>query len=435
LIDVGYPYHDVLVEWAKEEGFEIVTCDRQDIAEYTRESVLCVYQCLHAERVVDCARDLVSESRPVPLVILSSGISIAEAAQMFEAGVRDVIRIPAAAEDVLARAAARARASIFEPQKNQLIGESPAIKRIRSEVRAVSSLDSIVLITGETGTGKGLVARLLHDLSPRRTRPYVHLDCAGLTASLIESELFGHERGAFTGAVTPRIGRFESVGRGTLFLDEIGELSSALQGKLLRVLQDQVYERVGSNQARAMKARIVAATNRELEAEVGAGHFRRDLFYRLNVIRIEIPPLRERLEDLPLLAEYLLRHLANRIGAAAPRLSTALLRDLRSHDWPGNVRELMNVLERFLVRHHAGLPGDSSLGKLVDEPIPLPAPTRQYARKLIPLQGAEERSFLEAELAAEGGNISRLARKLGVARSTLRYRISLHGLSRQDPEA
>jgi DNA-binding NtrC family response regulator len=252
-----------------------------------------------------------------------------------------------------------------------------------------------------------------------------------LAGSLIESELFGHERGAFTGAVAPRIGRFEAASGGTLFLDEVGELSLALQAKLLRVLQDQVYERVGSSRPRVMSARIVAATNSDLESEVRTGNFRRDLFFRLNVIRIEMPPLRDRLEDLPSLVHSLLQRLATRLRIDAPPVPAALLRELTLHDWPGNVRELMNVLERFLVRHHAGLPGASLPNHLIDNPASIPILVDSQIRKLPSLSRAEERRFLQAELAAAGGNISRLARKLGIARSTLRYRISLHKISRQ----
>jgi DNA-binding NtrC family response regulator len=270
---------------------------------------------------------------------------------------------------------------------------------------------------------------LLHDLSFRSRRPYVHSDCSGLAGSLIESELFGHERGAFTGAIASRIGRFEAAARGTLFLDEIGELSLELQVKLLRVLQDQVYERVGSTHPRVMSARIVAATNRDLEFEVGAGRFRRDLFFRLNVIRIEMPPLRDRREDLPSLVQFLLQRLATRLGIGAPAVTAAFLSDLTRHDWPGNVRELMNVLERFIVQYHTGLLDVSVPNNLIGNPVGIPSLVNSQTQKLPRADRAEEKRFLEAELAAAGGNISRLARKLGIARSTLRYRISRHKIS------
>jgi DNA-binding NtrC family response regulator len=431
LIDVSHDYYVAFTGWAEEEGVEVVACDRQTVAGYSHETVLCVYQSFQGEDIVDCACDLVSEARSVPLVILSPKISILEAAQIMEAGVRDVIRIPAAAEDVLARATARARRSSAKFPGQRLIGESTAIRRVRRELHAVSALDSTVLITGETGTGKGLAARLLHELSLRSRRPFVHSDCSGLAGSLIESELFGHERGAFTGAVASRIGRFEAAAGGTLFLDEIGDLSLELQVKLLRVLQDQVYERVGSTHPRVMSARIVAATNRNLEFEVGAERFRRDLFFRLNVIRIEMPPLRDRREDVPSLVQFLLQRLATRLGVGAPAVTEAFLSDLTRHDWPGNVRELMNVLERFLVQYHTGLLDVSVPNNLIGNPMSIPSLGNSQARKLPLADSAEEKRFLEAELAAAGGNISRLARKLGIARSTLRYRISRHKISRR----
>ena len=430
LIDVSSQYCEAFANWAAEQGVEVVVCGPQTAAGYFRDTVLCVYQSARREGIVDYACDLVSETRSIPLVILSPEISIPEAAQIIEAGVRDVIRIPAAPEDVLARAAARARRSLSGAPDKRLVGASPAIERVRRELRAVSTLGSTVLITGETGTGKGLAARLLHDLSPRRQRSFVHADCSGLVGSLIESELFGHERGAFTGAIAPHVGRFEAAAGGTLFLDEVGELSLTLQAKLLRVLQDQVYERVGSNRSRMMSARIVAATNRKLELELSAGRFRQDLFFRLNVIRIEMPPLRDRREDLPSLAQILLQRLASRLRVGVPTLPQSFLGEFARHDWPGNVRELMNVLERFLVQYHAGLLDISLPNNLIGRTTHISIADNSKPRVFPWSDPVEEKRFLEAQLAAAGGNISRLARKLGIARSTLRYRISRHDFSR-----
>lgn len=430
LIDVSSRYCEAFSDWAASQGVEVVVCGPQTIAGYSRETVLCVYQSPRAEDIVDYACDLVSEARSMPLVILAPEISIPETARIIEAGVRDVIRIPAAPEDVLARAAARAKRAIPKALDQRLIGESPAICRVRREIHAISAIDSTVLITGETGTGKGLAARLLHDLSPQCHRAFVHADCSGLAGSLIESELFGHERGAFTGAITPRTGRFEAAAGGTIFLDEIGELSLALQAKLLRVLQDQVYERVGSNQPRVMSARIVAATNRDLESEVSAGRFRQDLFFRLNVIRVEMPPLRDRPEDLPNLVQILLQRLASRLRVGVPAVPEALMSELARHEWPGNVRELANVLERFLVQYHAGLLDVSLPNRLIGKSTSIPIRVDSEFRVFPRSDAAEEKRFLEEELAAAGGNIASLARKLGIARSTLRYRISRHDISR-----
>jgi len=429
LVDVGRHYCEAFAGWAAGKKIEVVSCDLNTAVEHSHEAVLCVYQSSRNEGIVDHACDLIRETGAMPLVILSPRVSVWEAAQIIEAGAQDVIRIPAAPQEVLARSAARARHSIAETDDERLIGESPAILRVRRELRAVAPLDSTVLISGETGCGKGLAARFIHDRSRRKSHPFVHTDCSGLSEALIESELFGHERGAFTGALARRVGRFEAAAGGTLFLDEIGELSLALQGKLLRILQDHTYERLGSSCSRVMSARIVAATNRDLEADVNAGRFRRDLFFRLNVIRIEMPPLRERPEDVPCLVETLIQRIACRLGVGVPPTPERLLGEFIRYHWPGNVRELMNVLERFLVHHHAGLSSAPGAVQLIGMPATRPTSVGSDS-SASPWPGrAHERVFLAAELAAEGGNVSSLARRLGVARSTLRYRIARHGIA------
>ena len=220
---------------------------------------------------------------------------------------------------------------------------------VRRQVARLADLPTTVLILGETGTGKGVVARALHAGGARRTRPFVHVDCAGLAESLFESELFGHARGAFTGAIATRAGRAELAGDGTFFLDEVGELPLRLQAKLLRLLQERSFERVGGDAPRPFRARVLAATNLDLDAATRAGAFRRDLLYRLDVTRIALPPLRERREDLPALAEGLLARIAARLGVARPPLDAAFTTRLTAHDWPGNVRELENALERWLI--------------------------------------------------------------------------------------
>jgi len=217
----------------------------------------------------------------------------------------------------------------------EIAGESAAICRLRRSIAQVAALDTTVLFTGETGVGKGLMARALHRASPRRRGAFVHADCASLSPSLIESELFGHERGAFTGAHARRPGRFERAARGTIFLDEVGELDPKLQALLLRVLQDREYERVGGNESLAMTARVVAATSRDLRREVRAGRFRADLYFRLCVIHLEIPPLRARPEDLPALVRCGLARLERRLGAPPPRIAAAQLERLAACAWHG----------------------------------------------------------------------------------------------------
>jgi transcriptional regulator with GAF, ATPase, and Fis domain len=306
---------------------------------------------------------------------------------------------------------------------------SPAIERIHRDVKAVAPLRSTVLITGETGTGKGVMARLVHHLSNRKDRPFVHVDCAALNASLIESELFGHDRGAFTGAMGRRVGRFEAAGNGTIFLDEVGELSQRLQSKLLRVLQDRSFERIGENQTLRMNARVIAATNRDLELEVREGRFRKDLLYRLDVFRLEMPSLRDRIEDIESLIESGVKAIADDLDLSPPLLTNPIIERLQRHDWPGNLRELMNVLERLVIRHSAGLLGEFTPDHLFPHQGQNASPARGPV--MSPRSNASstsERAILEAELTASGGNVSRVARRLGVARSTLRNRIKHHNL-------
>jgi DNA-binding NtrC family response regulator len=297
-----------------------------------------------------------------------------------------------------------------------LVAASEAMHRISREIERVAALSSTVLLLGETGVGKGLLARTLHRRSPRRHLPFVHADCASLAPSVLESELFGHERGAFTGAVARRVGRFERAADGTLFLDEIGELESALQARLLRVLQDREFERLGSSEPRRFSARVVAATQRDLAADVRRGRFRADLFYRLDVIRIAVPPLRERRADVPGLCATLLGRVAVRHGTAPPRLGERALAALAQHAWPGNVRELENALERLCARHPGAAVGAAEVQEALG---PCASPRDDVVR-----ESPEAGSDIARALRAAKGNVAEAARTLGVPRTTLRRRIA-----------
>src|SRR5438477_989523 len=230
-----------------------------------------------------------------------------------------------------------------------IIGRSPAIQKVLAQISTVAPTEANVLVLGESGTGKELVARAIHDLSARKEHPLVRVNCASIPKELFESEFFGHVRGAFTGAIKDRVGRFELADGGTLFLDEIGEIPPDLQSKLLRVLQEGQFERLGDDRTRTVQVRLIAATNRDLLAEAKAGRFRLDLYYRLSVFPIEVPPLRERPEDLRQLAEHFIKQSARRLGVPRPRLSKLHLQELQDYDWPGNVRELQNVIERAVI--------------------------------------------------------------------------------------
>lgn len=235
-----------------------------------------------------------------------------------------------------------------------IIGDSPALRKVVTQIRTVAPTEAGALVLGESGTGKELVAHAIHELSPRKEHPLVRVNCASIPKDLFESEFFGHVRGAFTNAVKDRIGRFELANRGTLFLDEVGEIPIELQGKLLRVLQEGQFERLGDERTRSVDVRIVAATNRDLLAEAKAGRFRLDLYYRLSVFPIDVPPLRDRKEDLPVLVTHFARDASRRLGVRPPRVTKTQIRELETYDWPGNVRELQNVIERAVILARGG---------------------------------------------------------------------------------
>ena len=305
----------------------------------------------------------------------------------------------------------------------EIVGASPALRAVLSRVSKVAPTDSTVLLTGETGTGKELIARAIHKRSRRSSRAFVSVNCAVIPSSLIASELFGHEKGAFTGATQRRLGRFELAEEGTLFLDEVGELPAETQIALLRVLQEREFERVGGNQPIRVNVRVVAATNRDLEAAIAAGTFRSDLFYRLNVFPIEIPPLRERREDIPLLVEYFIGHFARKAGKSFRGINKKTLDLLLSYPWPGNVRELQNVVERsVIVCETENFSVDESWlspQSLASEP----KSQLELSQKL----AAQEKEMIEAALRESGGRVSGpsgAAAKLGIHRSTLESKIT-----------
>src|SRR6266481_2582747 len=242
----------------------------------------------------------------------------------------------------------------FRASFGNTIGHSPALQKVLAQIATVAPTEANVIILGESGTGKELVARAIHDLSARKGRPLVRVNCASIPKELFESEFFGHVRGAFTGAIKDRVGRFELADDGTLFLDEVGEIPLDLQSKLLRVLQEGQFERVGDERTRTVKVRLITATNRDLLAEAKAGRFRLDLYYRLSVFPIEVPPLQERLEDIGELAEHFIKQAARRLGVPRPRLTKLHAQEFQSYDWPGNVRELQNVIERAVTMAKGG---------------------------------------------------------------------------------
>ena len=320
------------------------------------------------------------------------------------------------------------QASMFE----EIVGSSVALRRVLSQVAKVAPTDSTVLILGETGTGKELIARAIHNRSHRSTRAFVRVNCAAIPPSLIASELFGHEKGAFTGATQRRLGRFELAHEGTIFLDEVGELPAETQITLLRVLQEREFERVGGSQSISVDVRVLAATNRNLNAAVDSGSFRQDLFYRLNVFPIEIPPLRERIDDIPMLVEYLVERYAKKAGKKITHITKKTLELFQAYGWPGNIRELQNVIERAVVLSD----GDpfSVDESWLERKQPPESPRSSVVEKgLLRLDADREREIIEAVLSETGGRIagpSGAAAKLGIPRQTLDSKISILGIKK-----
>ena len=379
----------------------------------------------------------------LPVIMATSRDSSADVVQALNAGANDYVTKPFDFPVVLARvqtqlALKRAVEQIGylreeirgEHNFAELVGTSSAMRLLLDRVRRVAATDATVLLLGETGTGKELLARAIHDQGARREQPLVKVNCGAISAGLVESELFGHEKGAFTGATERRVGRFELADRGTIFLDEVGELPAETQVKLLRVLQEQEFERVGSSRPQRVDVRILAATNRDLEAAVKEKKFRADLFYRLNVFPVEVPPLRQRAGDVPLLARYFLDKLGKKLGRHFTGLEPESLRRLENYSWPGNLRELQNVLERAAILSNGPTVRVEDTLAATASPEPESAP-------LATLEEAE-RNHIQRILTVTRGVIEGpegAAAILGLRPSTLRSRMQKLGMRRKSENA
>jgi DNA-binding NtrC family response regulator len=365
-----------------------------------------------------------------PVVMITGFGTVASAVEAMKLGAEDYIGKPLTSPDelrVLVRKALergqlqRDNELLREAQDaklscGSLIAEHPAMRKVIELVRKVAPTNATVLITGESGTGKEIIARCIHNNSPRASRAFVAVNCAALSPTLIESELFGHEKGAFTGATGQHAGRFERAHGGTLLLDEIGELDANLQAKLLRVLQEKCFERVGGTRQITADVRVITATHRDLRRQVAEGKFREDLFYRLNLFPIEVPPLRERGEDVIRLARFFLARATRSLNKPELRLSAGAEKVLSGYNWPGNVRELENMMERMAILCDDTVEAD-------DLPITAAGPVRPVLFRDI-----EKQAILDA-LKANGGNRSRTAQQLGISLRTLQYRLKEYGVS------
>jgi two-component system, NtrC family, nitrogen regulation response regulator NtrX len=380
------------------------------------------------------------------VVIISGHGSVESAVRAIKMGAFDFVEKPLSLEKtvLVIRNALRQRHLEAEnlalrakvDAHHTMVGESVAMVKLREQVAIAAPTNGRVLIFGENGTGKELVARNIHALSRRRTGPFVEVNCAAIPEELIESELFGHVRGAFTGAVADRRGKFELAHGGTIFLDEIGDMSLKTQAKVLRVLQEQVMEPVGGSTRIRVDARVLAATNKDLTAEIRGGNFREDLYFRLNVVPIFVPSLRDRQDDIPLLADHFMAVLAREYGRRVKTFDAPAVSALRDYNWPGNVRELRNVVERLIIM----VPGDViTAGDLsfLDGSVPSPRPPDTTA-PMTPLHEARdrfERDYILRALAAHDGNMSRTAESLGVERSNLYKKMRGFGIApRRDAE-
>ena len=374
------------------------------------------------------------------VVIISGHGNIESAVRAIKAGAFDFIEKPLSLEKtvLVVRNALRQRDLETEnrvlrarvQRQQTMVGESRAMQHLREQVAMAAPTNGRVLILGENGTGKELVARTIHQLSRRRNGPFVEVNCAAIPEELIESELFGHARGAFTGAVADKPGRFEQADGGTIFLDEIGDMSLKTQAKVLRVLQEQVMERVGGTQRIRVDVRVLAATNKDLTAEIREGRFREDLYFRLNVIPIFVPPLRDRPDDIPLLAEHFMATMSAEYGRRPRRLAPEAVARLQAYGWPGNVRELRNTIERLLIMvggHTITAQDLAFLGRNGDS-LPEPAPPPPTGR-LAEARDQFEKEFILRTLAAAQGNMSRTAEILGVERSNLYKKMKAFGIT------
>lgn len=389
--------------------------------------------------------ELINEVRDynpeLPIVVITAYGTVESAVQALRAGAYDYITKPFENDDIrhaAARALERKRLLAenrylhdeLEARYNYsgIIGSSPLMRDVFEMASSVAGSNANVLITGESGTGKELVARSVHFNSPRHERPFIVLNCAALPENLLESELFGHEKGAFTGAITAKKGRFELADEGTLFIDEVGEMSLSAQVKLLRVIQEQEFERVGGARVISCNVRIVAATNKDLEAEVKAGKFREDLYYRLNVVNIHLPALRERREDVEPLAMYFLDKFNREMGKKIETISPKALSCLLAYEWPGNVRELQNALERAVVLAKGNIitPRDLPGGVQADSQICLEVP--DHGANLTDILEDLERQLIVQTLRREDGSQTRAADALGIKRTTLRYKMEKYGM-------
>jgi len=381
----------------------------------------------------------------LPVIMISGHGTIDTAVKAVKAGAFDFIEKPISLDKLLITLSRAIEQGELRTEnvllkervekKYRLVGDSEAMRKVRAEIAAAGPTNASVLITGENGSGKEIVAREIHRMSRRAARPFVAVNCAAIPEELIESELFGHERGAFTGAVGKRRGKFELADGGTIFLDEVGDMSPRTQAKILRVLEEKTFERVGGADNIRSDARIIAATNRNLPKDVGAGRFREDLFFRLNVFPIFVPPLRDRRADIPLIAAHFAGEICAELGKEKKEFSREAMDRILAHPWPGNVRELRNVVERLVILAMGKRIEEETVLRVLAVPAPRPegpAPAAAPAFALDDFREAVlafEREYLQRKLKENDYNVSRTAEKLGIDRTSIHRKMRQLGIS------
>jgi len=437
--------HDILTSLSgllKDKGYSTLTASTAEAAfeiiESQSLSLVLLDVVMPETDGIEALRRIKTNHPDLPVVMISGAATIDVAVTAIKLGATDFVEKPfdpvdrllvtienALKMNELRRENIELRAELGKHRR--MIGESEPMKKLRVEIAKAAPSSARVLITGENGTGKELVAAAIHENSPRRDGPFIKVNCAAIPKDLIESELFGYEKGAFTGAVSAKEGKFELADGGTLLLDEIGDMSLEIQAKLLRVLEEQEVERVGAKQPRKVDVRVISSTNKELAAEIRRGNFREDLYFRISVIPIHVPPLRQRKDDIALLARYFIEMFCEENNRAVKELTSGAIEALMAYDWPGNVRELKNVIERLVImvdtptisdRHvrdilkqHEGIPGEGTLSERIE---------------------AYEKSLILSTLRDVNWNISRAASKLGIDRANLHRKLRRYGIERPE---
>ncbi|MFQ5640897.1 MAG: sigma-54-dependent transcriptional regulator [bacterium] len=442
IVDDDASICDILKKMLKREGYRTLVAANgtQALARFAEHTVDLVLLDLMMPDIsgIEVATQFLEEKPHIPIVLLSAYGTVSKAVAATKMGVYDFLEKPldrdrllVTVRNALAKGRLEEELALYKQevmQKFKMVGQCKAMKRIYSLIERIAPTDTPVLITGENGSGKELVAAAIHAGGNRSKRPLVKINCAAIPANILESELFGHTKGAFTGALSAKKGRFELANGGTLFLDEIADMDEMMQVKLLRFLESGEIQKVGSTETARVDVRLMAATNQDLYRAVEEKRFREDLFYRINVVKLHVPPLRERRSDIPLLVEHFVANCAESHGLPAPRFTPAALRFLKSQPWPGNVRQLRNLLERVLILDYHEIIDLENIKPFLDDPGSRPEATRHNPHSLHEARQQFEREFILNALQEADGSVSKAAKNIGADRANLYRKIRQLGI-------